>query len=263
MMVMMVAGTFPDFYQGLGALGRRLVRWLLERFHVVIVQTESWRRFYSGIGPSGNYVVLPNGVDCHEFTPRGREHSEPATVLFVGWLIPEKGVFDLVDAARILSERHAGFRLKLVGPFHGNEPALRSRIAAAGLDDVVQLVGPLHSRREILEVYHDADIFTLPSWAEGLPVAVLEAMACGLPIVASDVGGTPDLVQHGVSGLLVPARNPAALADALERLVRDRNARLRFGQAARARVESAFSNEVFIKGVLSLLTAARVDEGAT
>ncbi len=262
-MVMMVAGTFPEFYQSLAAPLRKLVRWLLEGFQVVLVQTESWRRFYSEIGPRGNYVVLPNGVDCDEFTPVERGLSETPTVLFVGWLIPEKGVFDLIDAARILRDRGTRFVLRLVGPFHGNEPAVSVRVAAAGLADVVYAVGPLHSRREVLAAYHEADIFTLPSWAEGLPVAVLEAMACGLPVVASGVGGTPDLVEDGVSGLLVPPRNPQALADALERLLRDRNVRLGFGRAARARVESAFSNEVFIKGVLSLLTAARVDEGAT
>jgi glycosyltransferase involved in cell wall biosynthesis len=262
MMVMMVDGRFPEFYQSLAGPMRNLARWLLETFHVVLVQTESWRHFYSEIGPRGNYVVLPNGVDCNEFTPVEREPSESPTVLFVGWLIPEKGVFDLIDAARILRDRRAGFLLRLVGPFHGNESAVHARIAAAGLTDVVHAVGPLHSRHEILDAYHDADIFALPSWAEGLPVAVLEAMACGLPVVASSVGGTPDLLQDGVSGLLVPPRDPAALADALERLLRDRNARLSIGRAARTRVESKFSSEVFIKGVMSLLTAARADEGA-
>jgi glycosyltransferase involved in cell wall biosynthesis len=263
MLVMMVDGRFPQFYQRLAGPLRRLASWLLGRFHVVLVQTESWRRFYGEIGPRGNYVVLPNGVDCNEFTPVEREPSVPPNVLFVGWLTAEKGVFDLIEAARILRDRHVTFRVKLVGPFHGNEAALRAEIAAAGLADVVHAIGPLHARSEILAAYHAADLFALPSWAEGLPVAVLEAMACGLPIVASRVGGTPDLVQDEVSGLLVPPRDPAALAQALERLLRDHNARLGFGRAARIRVETAFSNELFVNGVLSLLAAARAVEGVS
>jgi glycosyltransferase involved in cell wall biosynthesis len=263
MLVMMVAGTFPEFYQGLAAPLRRLVAWLLERFHTVLVQTEGWRRFYSEIGPRGNYVVLPNGVDCQEFVPAERAPSDVPTILFVGWLIPEKGVFDLIDAARILRERGVVFVMKLVGPFHGNGPALRARIAQVGLEESVQLVGALDSRARILEAYHAADIFTLPSWAEGLPVAVLEAMACGLPVVATHVGGTPDLVQDGTSGLLVSPRDPSALAGALETLAKDRSRRLSYGRAARLRVESAFSNEMFVEGVLAMLAAARSGGAAT
>jgi glycosyltransferase involved in cell wall biosynthesis len=253
MAVMMVAGTFPEFYDGLPTPLRKLVSWLLEQFQTVLVQTEGWRRFYSEIGPRGNYLVLPNGVDCDEFVPVERSAAEIPVVLFVGWLIPEKGVFELVEAAQILRDRQVSFTLKLVGPFHGNESVLRARITAAGLGDMVHAVGAVHSRAEMLEAYHSADIFTLPSWAEGLPVAVLEAMACGLPIVASNVGGTPDLLEDGVSGFLIPPRDPPALANAVERLLRDREARLSIGRAARARVESAFSNEAFVEGVLSLL----------
>jgi glycosyltransferase involved in cell wall biosynthesis len=259
MTVMMVDGNFPRFYEGLSAPLRTVASGLLERFNTVLVQTESWRRFYSGIAPDGNYKVLPNGVDCEEFTPpKGRAPSARPVLLFVGWLIPEKGVFDLLDAARILAGADASdarFSVRLIGPFHGYEPALRAHIAKANLQGLVEVVGVVRSRAEIIAAYQSADIFVLPSWAEGLPVALLEAMACGLPVVASRVGGIPDLVQENTCGFLVPPRDPIALATALEQLITQPKMRYDFGHASRSRVENAFSNAIFMRGVLSLLKA--------
>jgi glycosyltransferase involved in cell wall biosynthesis len=255
MAVMMVAGTFPEFYEDLASPLRRLVQWLVERFSIVIVQTESWKRFYHEIAPRGKYLVLSNGVDCEEFVPTERGPANVPVLLFVGWLIREKGVFDLIEAARILRDRGSNFVLKLVGPFHGHEPAVRAQISAAGLGKVIEALGAISSREGIITLYQRADVFVLPSWAEGLPVAVLEAMASGLPVVASRVGGVPDLVEDGVSGFLIPPRDPSALAVALERLIVDPDSRSRMGRAARAKVESSFSNDAFIRGVLALLAA--------
>ena len=253
MAVMMVDGNFPKFYESLSPAKQALARALLVRFSSVIVQTESWRRFYSQIAPRGNYVVLPNGVDCIEFAPVARTPAAVPVLLFVGWTIPEKGVFDLVEAAAMLRRRGCEFRLKIVGPFHGQEQSLKSAVASGGVEDVTDVAGPVHSRAALLDIYRQADVYVLPSWAEGLPVAMLEAMACGLPVVATSVGGVPDLVEEGKSGLLVPARNVEALADALQSIVTNGPMRAGMAAAARQRVESAFSTTQFIVGLLALL----------
>ena len=256
MLVMMVDGRFIDFFAGLPPWRQRLARRALERFGTVIVQSEFWRRFYLGIAPRARCAVVPNGVDCAEFAPASRAQSDLVTVLFVGWLVPEKGVFDLIDAARRMVDAQKRFVLRVVGPWHGNETALRDRVAALGIGDSVQLIGPVNDRAAMLGEYQRADIFTLPSWAEGLPVSVLEAMACELPIVATRVGGVPDLVDSNC-GLLVEPRAPAALADALGQLVSDARLRRAFGAASRARVEHSFSTEKFGPGILQI-----IDEGS-
>jgi glycosyltransferase involved in cell wall biosynthesis len=253
MAVMMVDGNFPNFYRSLPAPMRALARALLVRFSTVIVQTESWRNYYQSIAPRGRYAVLSNGVDCREFTPVPKVPSPKPTLLFVGWTIPEKGIFDLLEAAAIVRDRGRDFILEIVGPFHGHEEKLREVVAARGLDTIVQIVGPVHSRVQLLDVYRHADVYVLPSWAEGLPVAMLEAMACGLPVVATNVGGVPDLVREGVCGSLVPPRNPGLLADALDKLLLDPTLRSSMAAEARRRVESVFSTEKFMLGLLTLL----------
>lgn len=251
--VMLVDGNFPSFYDGLPAPLKALARGLLERSATVVVQTASWLRYFEGIAPEARYVILSNGVDVDAFQPVERPPRSRPEILYVGWLIPEKGIFELLEAARGIRARGIDFVLTLVGPPHGYENDLRARIAELGLADHVILGGVRRGRDEIRAAYGHADIFVLPSWAEGLPNALLEAMACGLPPVVTSVGGMVDVVEHGVSGLLVPSRDAQALADALADLLTDETRRRRMGSAARLRVESAFRNDRFIEGLTAVL----------
>jgi glycosyltransferase involved in cell wall biosynthesis len=253
MALMMVDGNFPEFYDRLPRPLQWLGRRMLEACEVVITQTESWRRYYQSIAPGARLLVLSNGVDMSEFPAREREPRASPVVLLVGWLIPAKGVFDLIDAARILHLEGLAFSVQLLGPEHGYGPQLQQRLHETGLTGVVQLRPEVWSRQELLQAYHDADIFALPSWAEGLPNALMEAMASGLPAVATEVGGIPDVVQNGVSGQLVPARNPERLAGALRPLLQDPDLRRRMGQNATARISTTFTNEPFIAGLRALL----------
>ena len=179
--------------------------------------------------PDGT-VVIPNAVDVAA-APRAAVAGEPPRVIAVGRLAAPKDPLTLLRAlARV---RHPA-RVTLVGDGPERE-AVEAEAHSLGLD--VELAG---SRCDVAELLARADVFVLSSRSEGAPISILEAMAAGLPVVASDVGGVPELVVDGVTGLLVPPGDPAALAAALERLLADAALRRRLGAAGRERAEERF-----------------------
>jgi glycosyltransferase involved in cell wall biosynthesis len=162
-------------------------------------------------------------------------------VLAVGSLRPNKGHRILIDAlaALLRSEGQAGWRLAIAG--QGEErDALRRQAHEAGLGDRVHLLG---QREDIADVHAAADVFAMPSYAEGLPLALLEAMFAGSAIVASGVGGIPEAVADEEEALLTPPGDADALRRALGRLLEDTALRARLGGAARRRADAQFRIE--------------------
>jgi glycosyltransferase involved in cell wall biosynthesis len=192
--------------------------------------------------------VIPTGIDLARFEPRPRDRdfrtvqgvgdTEPLLVC-VGRLDRYKGHDHLVEAFAALIRERPRARLLLVGDGRFRE-ALTVQVRSAGLSDRVRFTGALGDVRPALAA---ADVFVQASDEEGLPGAVLEAMAMGLPVVATDVGGTREAVDDGVTGLLVPPRDASALATAVRRLLDDPELGARFGSFARKRAAEAFSSE--------------------
>ena len=187
--------------------------------------------------------VVHCGVDVSLFDLAERRDGERALeILTVGRVVPVKGQSLLVESVAALRERGVEATLTIVGD--GPElPALRALAAGLGVADRVRFEGAV-GQDEIRGYYERADVFALPSFAEGLPVVLIEAMATGHPVVASRMTGVPELVEEGVSGLLVVPGDGADLTRALERLLREPAARRReMGRAGRAKVEAEFDLE--------------------
>jgi glycosyltransferase involved in cell wall biosynthesis len=185
-------------------------------------------RLVEGGLPADRVEVLPNPVVAAP-APRERR-AEPPVVVYASRLVAEKGVHPLLDAAARLP---AGVRLRMIGSGR-TEREVRARVAAEGLP--VDVLGAL-PQAEVAGHLRTAAAAVLPAlWWENCPMAVLEAAALGVPVVASDVGGIPELVDDGRTGLLVPPGDAAALAAALIRLVQDPATAARLGAAAWARV---------------------------
>jgi glycosyltransferase involved in cell wall biosynthesis len=218
-----------------GPLMRRWIRHTLEKSSRVIALSDNWAQFVRGVAPRARVAVLPNSVPL-PVAAGGRE--EPGRVLFLGRIEQAKGVFDLLEAIARLVPRFPPVRVSLAGV--GDAQAVRRRAAELGIAGHIELPGWLgeEERRAALE---RAEVFCLPSHAEGLPMALLEAMAAGKAVVATRVGAIPEAVLDGENGLLVPAQDSAALAIALERVLADAALRLRLGKQARATVEQHFS----------------------
>lgn len=189
-------------------------------------------------------IVIHNAVDVSSFPVRCHDGNAPR-IVSVGRLAFPKDFSTLVAA---LASIETDWRAALIG-----EGPLRDEIAGElnrrGLGQRVDLLG---TRDDVHDLLASADVFVLSSHSEGFPVSVLEAMAVGLPVVASDVGGVSEAVVHGETGLLVPADDPPALAEAIERLLRDAPLRFRLGAAGLERVRRHFDVVPFRRAHLEL-----------
>ena len=191
-------------------------------------------------------VVIHNGVALDAPRRRPGAATRPATLLSVGRLRAPKDFLTLVRAMTALEPGSARLLIAGDGP---DRDAVAAEVARLGLDGTVELLG---TRSDVPALLAGADVFVLASDSEGLPMSVLEAMSAGLPVVASAVGGVPELVRDGETGALVPPRDSGALARALVPLVADIALRDRLGEAGRRRVEREFSLARFEREHLEL-----------
>jgi glycosyltransferase involved in cell wall biosynthesis len=164
-------------------------------------------------------------------------HPNAAAILYVANLFPYKGHLDLVDAASTVAARFPKACFLLAGREEGTSTQLRSRIEALGLRDRVRLLGP---RDDVAALMAAADLIVHPSHEEGFSNTILEAMAAGKAVVATDVGGIPEAVEEGVTGILVPPRNPQRLAEAMLSLLENPARARAMGEAGQKRVRDLF-----------------------
>ena len=224
---------------------RRRLAPFIDRYVPVSDDLQRWLGEVVGIAPAKT-LLIKNGVDTERFAARPDAcgaspwRADDIVIGTVARVQDIKNHRGLVQAFELLRARLPAQRERLRLSILGDGPllgALKAQVAEAGLDEVVWLPG---ARADVAELLHSFDIFTLPSLAEGTPVSLLEAMACALPVVASRVGGIPEVVRDGEHGTLVPV-DTEALAQALARYVQDPQLAARHGQAARARIEQKYS----------------------
>ena len=193
--------------------------------------------------PQSRVKVICNGVDPEKFSPDRRENSRRAGVSSLGLIYPLKGQRDLIDAVAMLRPKFDNLKVRFYGAPVDREyfDSCLSKVAESELHDCVTFLG---STKEPWRVYNEAEVMAFPSISEAFPYVVLEAMSCGAAIVATDVGGVREAL--GNCGLLVPARTPQAMAEAISFLLSSATERQRLGQMARARVLKHFTEEQFL-----------------
>ena len=177
------------------------------------------------------HLIMGTGVDVEKFQPATKNNDIPV-ILFSSRMLATKGLPEFMDAARILKQKGFKARFAITGATDPGNPASipEGQIDTWKQSDLVEWWG---WQDDMPATLARADIFCLPSYREGVPNALIEACACGLPIVTTDVPGCRDVVTHGLNGLLVPARNAPALADALETLLADADLRYSMGRTGR------------------------------
>lgn len=207
---------------------RLMARVLRHRSSSVIAVSDSAARHFAQVGRTGSRLLttIHNGIDLRPFTnpspearPRIRSDfgipPQAPVVTTVAVLRQPKGIGDMIDALPTVLAAHPGVHYLVVGEGEQRR-SLLDRAAALGIDERVHLAG---HRSDIPDILAASDLFVLPSHTEALPTVLIEAMAAGVPIVATDVGGIPEMVDHGVSALLVPAHAPERLSEAVSRIL--------------------------------------------
>lgn len=214
---------------------------------------ESWKR--GGGLRRGDTTLIPNGIDIECFRPPSPERRRAAreaveiapdalVITTVAVLRQGKGVEPLLSAMQALVRESPSVQVLVVGAGPEGE---RLRSAAASLGDRVRFLG---ARSDVPDILAASDLFVLASEREALPTVILEAMATGLPVIASRVGGIPEALEDGACGLLVPAGEHSALSSALRELISNPELRHNLGTAARRRAESEYSLEAWRQRLL-------------
>ncbi len=251
-------GDFDRYVMSLPRVMRPLVWGVLRRADRVVVITEAMERFVASQIEASSVARLPNFIPRASRGVSGtgeRSRSVELVALFVGALIEAKGVRTLLHAARGV----LGLRIQLVGP---PDPSFLASLATEreALGERLAVCGAC-SAEEVDRALARADLFVLPSRREGFPIALLEAMATGLPVIATPVGAVSEIVRDGVDGRIVPVDDEPALARALAELAHDESLRVRLGAAGRARVNSEYSAGAVVPRLVALWTELAATAG--
>jgi glycosyltransferase involved in cell wall biosynthesis len=230
-------------------VGKLFSLWIKKVDAVVSVCRQSSQDLLQGGFPEESIVEIPNGVDIHTFVPRpARSGRKESVITFVGRLDRYKGVDFLLEAfKRVLSKDNTS-RLCIVGA-GPDETLLKKAALRLNVHGSVDFKGRQEDVRAVLS---DTDIFVLPTLSEGMSNVLLEAMACGLPIVATAVGGNCDLISDRQNGMLVPPGDPHALSEALMEMLENRGLAQQLGDQARKTVQDHFSIECITVRYLQL-----------
>ena len=235
----------------------------LRRAKFVVTCTKANRAHLVALGVSGTPIhTIYHGLDTRQFAPRAVATEEPAVplLLSVGRLVEKKGFPFLLEACRLLKDRGHQFQCHIVGGRGAREQQIVAMIHELGLTDTVRLRSAV-TQEELQQIYQQATLFILPCQVaenndrDGIPNVLVEAMAMGLPVISTNISGIPELIEHGVSGWLVPQKDVRALAEASAELLAAPALRQKLGRAAREKVCRSFDAEANVQALHRLFLA--------
>lgn len=225
---------------------RKFALFILRHCEGIIVLSKEWESLGHLI-PMTKVQYIPNAIDVKPYKqlPRPRQKTNGRVkILYMGHITREKGVFDLIQAAQMIAKKNQRFVINIVGECLVNEESSRMNeiINSNHLKEYIKILGPEYGKKQI-DRFASSDIFVLPSYHEGMPMSVIEAMAAGLPVVASNVGGIPDLIENEVTGKRIAAGDVQALSSSLLELIENSDKRLIWGKKGRQRAVQHFDIE--------------------
>jgi glycosyltransferase involved in cell wall biosynthesis len=256
------AAEFDQLYGKQSRLRQWYTRQMMRRADAVIAVSDGWREALANLVPSERIFTFRPCLSINGFTSRPAAVNGTVKGLFLGTIGPRKGAFDLLAASHSLQSQGTPFHLWLAGgeERHGDLSRAQAQLAALKLEDSCELVGIVQGE-EKAQLLRDAHLFVLPSHNEGLPFAIIEAMAAGLPVVATAVGGIPEVVKDGYNGFLIPPGDVPVLAEKLGLLTADPQLRHTMGQRSRQIAEQELDVKPYVQRLLALYKKLEMRNG--
>lgn len=229
-------GGFKEYYEK----NTSFVHKNLLKCDTIIALTQYWKEFFEGLGFE-NVIVVPNIVDSPTIQERkcddGKTH-----ILYLGLITKAKGIFDLIDTIYEHKEDLKGNIVLHIGG-NGETETLKKMIGDYSLQDIVLFEGWVSGNKKV-ELLNNADVFILPSYTEGLPISILEAMSYKLPVISTPVGGIPEVIKDGENGLLFTPGDKNALYQAIDKLTTEKGLREEMGEKSYKKVQPHFPGNV-------------------
>lgn len=229
-------GGFKEYYEN----NTCFVHKNLQKCDTIIALTEYWKEYFNGLGFK-NVVIVPNIVDSP--TIQEKKYNDGKThILYLGLITQAKGIYDLLD---VINEHKHEFENKITLHIGGNGETekLQEVISQKELSSIVKYEGWVSGEKKV-ELLNNTDIFILPSYTEGLPISILEAMAYSIPIISTPVGGIPEVINNKENGFLVVPGDKAGLFNSIMELVTDKTLRENMGKASYQKVQPHFPNKI-------------------
>lgn len=243
--------SFLEQYPYASARWQSRIKYLFEQVNLVICLSNSWKSAIETIAPEAAIKVVPNAVSIPE-VHRWERTSSQLTILFMGLIGERKGIFDLLVVFKLLIQRHPDIILRIGG--NGEVKKLLKEIQTLGIQKNVRYMGWINDKKKD-KLLRMTDIFVLPSYGEGMPMSVLEAMSYGIPVVSTTIGGIPELVVDGISGFLIKPGDSSALYEKLDQMITNQELRKDFGYRGRQIVERNHDINSIAKKIVKIFKA--------
>ncbi len=246
---------FKYFYDVNSRFYRFLVRYILEYCDAIFVLSKYWHDYmYEIASPKLVEVInnFPTRAYENFFENRNIKDKDVLTFLYLGYVGERKGIYDLVDAIEILIKSNIkNFKISVAG--NGELDKLKSLLSQRGLDEWFNVLGWISGTQKS-KLMKESDLLVLPSYNEGLPIAILEAISAGLPVISTPVGGIPDAIQSGFNGLLIQPGNSLELSQAIEHCLNNRDELEKFMVNGKALYDSEYCAQVNISRIDNVYT---------
>ena len=239
--------SFMEMYPEKNEWWKSRIKYLFKNVDLIICLSDSWADQIKLIIPSAKTLVIENAVRLpSDYREGGHQDGNQIRLLFLGLIGERKGVFDLLHVIKALNKK--GYSIQLYIGGNGDVGRLKNEIISLDLEEKVFFLGWVGSEKKD-SLFKNSDIYVLPSYGEGMPMSIIEAMSYGLPIVSTWVGGIPELVRDKETGFLIQPGDWDGLLDKIETLITDTDLRIQMGKSARQRIKDYYNLDFNIKKI--------------